>query len=150
MTAIFASEQIKNVFDEAVDLIKANEAETGYIAKDIVPARVAPKEQYVRMEDLGVTRLFTMREAGKLVGYQVFLATPHFRYPGVKFASQDTFFVSSGHRGIGPSRFLAFADAALQEEHLRPLRNFRPHKDLSRLYSHHGYEKLEEIWIKVS
>lgn len=150
MTATFASERIKDAFDEAADLIKANEAETGYIAKDIVPARVAPKEAYVRMEDLGVTRLFTMRDAGKLVGYQVFLATPHFRYPGVKFASQDTFFVSSTHRGIGPSRFLAYADVALQAEHLRPLRNFRPNKDLSSLYAHHGYEKLEEVWIKVS
>lgn len=148
MTVAFAQEHIKNVFDEAQHLILANEAETGYIAKDIVPARVAPKETYLRMEDLGVTRLFTMRDHGNLVGYQVFLATPHFRYPGVKFASQDTFFVAPDHRGVSPSRFLAYADLHLSAEQLRPLRNFRPHKDLSRLYTYHGYQKLEEVWIK--
>lgn len=141
----FARSSILALWSAALDLIKANEAETGYHHDNVEPEDYA--EHYFDLEERGFTRFFTMFHDGKLTGYQVFVIGPHFRHRGRLWASQDAFYVAPEHRGIEVSHFMTFADGELKREGYRRLRNFRPEHDLSKLYAHHGYEKLEEIWV---
>lgn len=144
---LFLRERIAAVWDEAHDLILANHKETGtFSADDFDPN----PEFYFDAEAKGRIILFTMRVAGKLVGYQTFaLITHHPRYRMAKnLALQDVMYVDPAHRGVAVLHFLLFADGHLKREGWRPIRHSSAKKDISPLLIHADYEPLEETFIK--
>lgn len=143
----FSRESIAACWDEARELILANQRETGaFDSADFDPN----PEFYFHQEATGKLVLFTMREAGKLVGYQVFaLLTHHPRYLERKnLALQDVLYVSPDYRGPSVAVFIRFADGELEREGWRPIRHSSARRDVGSLYEHLGYDLLEKTYIK--
>lgn len=143
----FSRQRIADCWDEAHDLIIANHRETGtFDAADFDPN----PEFYFDAEAKGKLLLYTMRVAGKLVGYQTFgLFAFHPRYREAKnLAIQDVMYVAPDYRGISVMHFIRFADGDLQRDGWRPIRHSSGKKDISGLLLHADYEPLEQTFIK--
>jgi len=114
-SATFREEAIIDTWPEALDLLRANHAETGILSKDDFDPDA---ERYFLMERAGITKLFTMRDAGsKLVGYgSLILAKSHLHYPKKSYAHQDALYVVPEHRGRIAVEFIEFQDERLKEE----------------------------------
>lgn len=144
---LYLRERIVDCWDQAIDLIYANQRETGAFASEDFDPNA---EWYFDQEALGRLMLFTMRVDGKLVGYQVFaLHLHHPRYRNAKsLALQDVLYVAPEHRGPGVLGFIRFADGELKREGWRPIRHSSGRKDISSLLLHLDYDRLEETFIK--
>lgn len=145
---LFLRESIEACWDEAEAIVAANHAETGFTSGSAFrPLR----EFYVRKEQAGEARLFTMRHAGVLTGYQVFFV---YRNPDNDFelsALQRTLFVVGAHRGIEAAHFQRWADGELAREGVRNIsRQVRVGgPDYSGLLKHDGYDEVERVFVKV-
>ena len=143
--ALFLREHIEDIWSEAFPLIYANQRETG--AFD--PADFDPNFEFYRnAEALGKVVLFTMRVAGKLVGYQTFGLVPHPRYRHKNLALQDAWYIDPEYRGPDSLHFMRFADGELERDGWRPVRHSSARKDISSILLHAGYEPLEQTFIK--
>lgn len=105
-------------------------------------------EQYLKLEELGLLRVYTARDGDRLVGYLVFFINYHMHYMSSLQANQDVFFVDPEYRGFG-SQFLMWCHEQLKKEgvqvvsqHIKAKHNFGPM--LERL----GYELVDLIYLK--
>ncbi len=143
--AIFQRERIADCWDEAADLILANQKETGFDA----PTFHANRNWHVEMEKNGSAKLFTMRQDGKLVGYQVFLIYPNPDYSWDLCAAQRTLYIDPAHRGVSSAHFIRFAHGELKLESVkrvfRQVREGGP--DYSGLLTHMGFKPTERVYM---
>lgn len=152
MTAIstgitFQRESITETWDEALGLMAANNLETGALPmEDFHP----DKATYLQFEVLGIARLFTVRDDGKLVGYGLFMVSKgHPHYPGVTFARQDVLYIAPDHRGLNSLKFMDWTDICLASEGVkRILRHVTRKVDYSRALEHLGYEEIERTFMR--
>ena len=71
---------------------------------------------YKRICDAGVTMVTSVRVAGALVGYAVYVLQPHMHYRGHRWAVSDLFWLHPDHRSMGLGNALfAFIEDALRE-----------------------------------
>ena len=108
------------------------------------------KAQYKAAEDAGKLRTCTVRKAGKLIGYAVFLVTHNPHYSTSKQALQDVVFVSTEHRrGRLGLMLVDYADTVLASEGVDLNRHHVKvkHPALRKVLEYLGYE-LEE-WVMV-
>lgn len=150
MNYIYETAKVIDCWDEAIDLIRSNHEETGALeGKAFKP----DKEAYVRLDEKGAVRAFTMRrrEGAKLVGYGMFfLIEQHLHYPGLKFAYQDALFVRSEDRGPQVVEFIKFQDLELHRQGVSVvLRHVKPHRDYSGILVPLGYKKEEVSYLRV-
>lgn len=143
----FALEDLR-AWDDAISLIGSNHAETGALPDaDFRPDRA----RYQALEQAGVTRVFTARgEASRvLVGYALFIVSPHPHYPGVVFAMQDVVYVAPAHRGAGAIAFMRFQDDVLREQGAQVVyRHVTVRRDYSRALLAMGYRPEETRFIR--
>jgi hypothetical protein len=139
-------ETIDACWDESRDLLKINNDETGAIRGE----EFAPnKDRYKQIEELGLLRLFTMRDAGKLVGYCVMFISHHMHYPTTLWAHQDVLFVVPEWRGFAAIRFIRTIDRALKESGVKyVIRQVTTKKNFSRTLVRMGYEELETSFMR--
>lgn len=142
----FQIEHIYEAWDEAIDLMDANHKETGsFDQTKFNPSR----ENYEKIEDVGMLKLFTARDGETLVGYAIFLVSPHLHYSSMLFAQQDVMFMDKAHRGIGAYRFMNWIDEVLAEMGVEVvIRSVHVRNDYSRALMKIGYEKIETGFMR--
>jgi len=145
---VFASESIADTWDEAAPLVRAHQLEVGHLPiNDFAP----DKERYIAMERAGLVVLYTARDAGgKLVGYQVFLVSPHQHYTGILTALQDLIYMAPEHRGIKSIRFIMYADLELGSLGVKMISRHSPAKNhgFGTTLSRMGYSEMETIFTR--
>jgi GNAT superfamily N-acetyltransferase len=83
------------------------EAHWDYLEKGRTPFLPDPDwEVYDRMAKEGVLGIYTVRDAGTLVGYAVFVAFPSPHYKGKLIANCDVIFLSPEYHGQGAGKKL--------------------------------------------
>jgi GNAT superfamily N-acetyltransferase len=107
-------------------------------------------EQYVKLEDAGVLRVFTARESkfSMLAGYAIFFVKNNLHYKASLQAIQDIIFVHPGFRSAGfGAKLITFCDEELQKEkvqvvyhHVKEAHNFGP------LLEKIGYKLVDLIY----
>ncbi len=134
--------------NEGESLIHIHHAEvSGEIAH--LPARV-PYEKYGSLEQAGILRLFTARDNGKLVGYNVFMLIEHHQH-GVSFASHDTLFLHKDFRkGTTGIKFLKWCDEQLKKDGARFITQHSSSSvNLEKIFLRMGYKLAEKIYLKA-
>lgn len=142
----FKETKISDILDEAKPLLAKHWEEIAHF-KDIV---LDPDyDQYIKLEELGITRTFCARtDDGVLIGYAVFFIRPHIHYKTCNMAFQDVLFIHPDHRGIGYF-FVKFCDARLQEYGINVVsQHLKAKFDFSTMLKRLGYELMDHIYVK--
>jgi hypothetical protein len=126
--------------------MQANNAETGTLGEqEFVP----DFDRYLQMEEGGYVRLFTARDEGKLVGYNLMMISTHPHYPGSLWAIQDTLYMAPEWRGFASIRFIRHVDAELRAEGVKYLlRQVNVNRDFSRTLERMGYDQKEVTYMR--
>lgn len=142
----FQRERISDVWAEALPMLTANHAETGILtSEDFKPS----KSRFEALESVNVLKLFTAREAGKLVGYALFLVVPHLHFSGKLWAQQDAMFILPEYRGFSGAKFIQYTDTELRSEGVDlVLRHVTPKLDYSRTLERMGYGHIESAYLR--
>lgn len=137
----------ESILDEAFSLNHAHWKEIAHY-QDIIlnPDR----ETYLKLETLGLLRLFTSRIEEKLVGYAVFFVKANIHYKDSIQANQDILYLDpSLRKAMNGYRFIQFCDEQLKAEgiqvvyqHIKAAHNFGPM--LERI----GYELVDHIYAR--
>ena len=108
--------------------------------------------RYQKAAELGVLRIFTIRQGRDLVGYQVFFVNVNPHYSTSLQAAVDIVYLDPSLRGkmIG-YRFIAWCDEQLKAEGVQvSIHHLKARKDLN--YGHmlerQGYELMDLIYVK--
>lgn len=145
---MIARELFRDVFDEALPLLRAHWAEIASFLD--IPLDV-DVPRYLAMEESGNLRVFTVREAGKLVGYAVFVVARNAHYAGSLQAVQDVLYIERSARGaLHGLRLLRHCDEALRTEGVQVVVQHvkNKHPTLGVIAQRCGYEPVETIYAK--
>ena len=103
----------------------------------------------IEMLKLGVVRIFTARDQGRLDGYAIYFLRRNIHYQTSLQAVQDILFLSAGlRRGLAGYRFIKWCDEQLKKnvqvvyQHVKLAHNFGP--VLERI----GYEPVEVTYVR--
>lgn len=133
----------QGLIDEMMPLWQMHAEET----KDENPMTLDPNfVLYKLMEEAGSMRVYTMREAGKLVGYQVLFIANHPHSKRVLTAQMDILFLHPDHRkGYAAMNFLTWCDGELQAEGVNiVVKTIKRRLDFGVLLERLGY-KAEDV-----
>lgn len=110
---IFQREKAHDVFQEMKPLVEKHWREIEHY-KDIP---LDPDyDTYLKMEDLGILRVYTARDEGKLIGYAVFFIKHHLHNKNSLQAVQDLIFIDPEFRGGLGARFIMWTEKELVKE----------------------------------
>ena len=117
-----------------------------------LPAMDVDYSIYVRLENAGVLRTFTVRLGGELIGAMVFFVTPNLHHRNSMWATCDVVWIRPDmRRPMVGLRLIRYAEAALQAEGVNVIRIGakvrRP--ELARLLVYMGYDAVEISYQKV-
>lgn len=143
---IFAITTIKEILEEAKPLLQKHWQEIAHY-KDIP---LDPDyDQYIKLEELGITRTFSARtKDGVLIGYAVFFVRPHIHYRSCIMAHQDVIFIHPERRGIG-FFFIAFCDEALRKEGIQVVSQHMKSKfSFGPMLERIGYELMDLVYVR--
>jgi len=121
MTPTFQAEKLHEVRDEAWPMLEAHflEASEGQ--------RLDPDwSTYEALELAGALRIYTIRSAGDLLGYAVFVVSRMLHDRTRVQAVQDVVYVAPAVRGIMGGRFLRWCEAQCAAERVSVLVRFMP------------------------
>jgi hypothetical protein len=108
-------------------------------------------DQYIRMEDIGLVRCFTVRDGnGELKGYAIFFVKKNIHYKSSLQASQDVIFLDQECRKTGQgAKFIDYCDHMLKLEnaqavyhHVKEAHNFGP------LLEKLGYKLVDLVYAR--
>lgn len=107
-------------------------------------------EAYSAIEAAGNLRVFSVRDAGRLVGYVVFFVKHHLHYRDSLVASQDVLFLLPEYRkGMTGARLIKFADERLKAEGVQLVtQHVKTYADFGPLLERMGYEKVETTYMR--
>lgn len=105
-------------------------------------------EQYVRLEEAGVLRVYTARAEHKLAGYCIFFVKNNLHYRGSIQAMQDIIYIDPAFRGAQfGAALINYCDFELKKEgvqvsyhHVKFAKNFGP------LLEKLGYQAVDAIY----
>lgn len=108
-------------------------------------------EVYLKMQELGSLVVVTARDKGTLVGYIIFIVSPHLHYTTCKTAMDDIYFIKKEYRtGRTGLRLFQEAEKVLKSHDVsRILLSCKVHLDHSRLFKHLGYKHIEYVFDKL-
>lgn len=146
-TFTFARESIRGLWPELWPLLFAHWEEIATWSD--IPMD-PDREAYEAIEDAGLLRLYTARNAQGLVGYAAYVVRTHLHYRGSVQAVQDVVYLRPEYRqGRIGQKLLEAADADLASEgvqvvfqHVKLAHNFGP------LLERLGYEHLENVYAR--
>jgi len=140
----FKRESFNEVFKEMVPLLLKHRDEINLFNKTLDP----DIDTYLDWEEAGVSRLYTVRDQGELVGYGNFVLFTHNHHKTSLHATQDVLFIKKDKRGHGLD-FLKFCEAELKKDGVEVLHQCVPScNDWGKVLEFKGYHKLETIYIK--
>jgi hypothetical protein len=107
-------------------------------------------EVYESADHSNQLRIFTVRQSGGMVGYQIFWVHTHPHYRGEKQASQDLLYLDPNHRkGMAGYKFIVWCDNQLKAEGINLIvHTMRDGADLSSIYNRMGYEKSDTVYVR--
>ena len=142
----FQREKItKELFEESLPLLKRHYEEIAQF-KDI-PLEV-DINQYVLLDEAKITRLFTARKNGALVGYANYFVRKHPHFNSSVQALSDVLYIDSSYRGFGMS-FLRFCEVELTKEGVEQVyQSVNPEHDFGKLLERCGYVKADIQYSK--
>lgn len=111
----YAQERFADAIDEARPLLVRHWTEVAR-NKEAVP--LDPNyDRYIKMEEMGLIRVYTARHMGAMVGYACYFVLPHLHYQQDLWAVSDILWLApecrKGFAGIG---LLRFVEQSLREE----------------------------------
>jgi hypothetical protein len=128
---IFARETLtKEILDEAFPLLKDHWKEIAHYQDILLEPDT---DLYLKLVELGLVRLFTVRDEDKnLFGYSVFMVRPNLHYKSSLQANNDVIYLDPSIRGgMNGYRFIKWCDEELKKEgiqivthHVKKAHNF--------------------------
>jgi len=117
--------------------------------KDIFPLDI-DWGLYYQLEDLGLFKIFTVRDGGKLVGYFSVIVSPAIHSSGRFRVGNDALFLHKGYRkGFTGVRLIKFVEKCLREDGFHQLQiTFTENNDITPILIWLGYEKVETKFEK--
>ena len=108
-------------------------------------------DAYANLEDVGILKIFTARDEGKLVGYFVVFVNRHIHYKDHLFAYNDILFLDADYRkGFTGPKLMKFAEKCLKEDGVTAVVvNTKRHKPFDVLLKWLGYKHIENLYSKV-
>lgn len=105
-------------------------------------------DAYQAVSDGGFLRIFTVRDAGKLVGYCVFTVRRNPHYKGSVQASQDILFLSKELRGkLVGFRFIKWCDEQLRADGVQVVyHHVKFAHDFGPMLERIGYKPVDKIY----
>ncbi len=145
---VIQEERIETFYRDALPLFQEHYAEMAP-HKDI--ALDINIEAYQRAQQFGGLRIFSARNAGKLVGYAIFIVAPNSHYKTSQQAKQDILYVEKSMRGswIG-MQIVNYADRALAAAGVQVCYYDQKvaHPALGAILRRAGYDHIENVWGK--
>lgn len=108
---IFRQEKFRGTYPEMVPIVNAHYKEISFYTDISLDPDL---DEYYRMEDAGILKLYTIREYGQLIGYAVYFLRKHLHYKSSLQAYQDVVYISKEKRGFGKS-FIEWCDEELRK-----------------------------------
>jgi len=108
-------------------------------------------DSYKRMAEAGLVRCITCRADEVLIGYIVFIVTPHLHYKSCKTAIEDVYFINKEYRkGRIGIKLFQYAEKVLKERGVnRIVMHTKLHLDNSRLFEYLGYKYTDKVFSKM-
>ena len=107
-------------------------------------------EQYLKIQELGMIRVFTARDEinSSLIGYSVFFVRNNLHYKNSKQAVQDILFLHPERRGVG-GKLIDFADTMLTSEGVQVVyHHVKKEHNFGKLLERKRYELIDLIYGK--
>lgn len=145
---VFAEETFEQSWPDAETLIHLHWKEIASYPD--IPLDV-DVEAYRRAEAAGLLCILTARVEGAMIGYVVFVLTPHLHYRTTVYAHQDVLYLHPAHRGrwMG-AKMISLADHLLASKgvHVVTQHVKLTHPALGRLLERQGYTVVEHLYSK--
>jgi GNAT superfamily N-acetyltransferase len=108
-------------------------------------------EAYRRIGQAGMLRTVTCRADGVLIGYIVFIVSPHLHYKSCATAIEDIYFVKKEYRkGRVGIRLFQYAEKVLKDRGVkRIVMHTKVHLDNSKLFEYLGYKWTDKVFSKM-
>ena len=108
-------------------------------------------EAYKRMAEAGMLRCITCRSDERLIGYIIFIVTPHLHYKSCVTAIEDLYFVTKAFRkGRVGIMLFKYAEKVLKERGVqRIVMHTKVHLDNSKLFEYLGYKMTDKVFSKM-
>lgn len=105
-------------------------------------------EYYQMAEDAGMLRVFTCRDAGKLIGYALFIVKQCSHAKGSIHAYQDAIYIEKSERGFGRN-FIMWMDECLRVDGVELVLHYvKVAHDWSKALEVQGYVKTDVVYAK--
>jgi len=102
---------------------------------------------YLKIEEAGGLRVYTVRQGDTLKGYAVFFYAIDIHHKTVLRATQDLLYLDPSVRALNAMKFIKWCDAQLKEEGVQRVYHYvTVAKDFSKLLQRMGYKKNSELW----
>lgn len=108
-------------------------------------------EAYKQLAQAGMLRTITCRADNELIGYIIFIITPHLHYKSCITASEDVYFIKKEYRkGRVGIKLFQYAEQVLKDRGInRIVLHTKVHLDNSRLFEYLGYKQTDKIFTKI-
>jgi hypothetical protein len=142
-----AREAVSEVWEEALPLAERHHLEVGPLPQSDFKI---VRDRSDLLEKIGLLRIYTARDQGKLVGYASIVLDPnHDMYQGVTWGMQSALYVRPDHRNYMPFRFLRYQDLALATEGIHIVYRHAPiSTNFGKLLLHLGYRLNDRGYIR--
>lgn len=108
----YQREKLSDIYDDLAPLFTLHYEEVKHF--DDIP--LAPdKEGYLKIENTGALRVYTIRDEGELIGYNILFIREHLHYCESIQALNDVIFIREDKRGQGRA-FIDWCDKELKKE----------------------------------
>jgi GNAT superfamily N-acetyltransferase len=139
--AVFAKKEMQSLLDLHWELIALN--------KDKI--KLNPDwNQYIKLNDAGIIKLFTARKNGKLVGYFAVSVSPSLHYKDHIYAVNDVIFIHPDHRdGSAGYKLIKYAEQRLSNMGVSLMMiNTKTHQPFDKLLERMGFNLIERVYSK--
>jgi len=148
VNVVYAVESFDQVSEDIKTLMLENWKEIGTY-KDIP---LDPDfEYYKKLSEFGLMFIYTVRDAGRLVGYAIFTVSPNVLYKKHKWALNGPIWIHPDHRGKGVGRSLvSFWESELKQAGADVIRITVEvvHPTMAYLLNECGYDPVEASYAK--
>lgn len=149
MPITYQQDSVVNFIGEAKALLELHWQEIA-VNKDYI--KLNPDwDTYLSLEEIGMLKLFTARDDGKLIGYFAVICRNHLHYKDHLFAVNDVIYLHQDYRkGLIGARLIKFAEKCLKDDGVSVLVvNTKRHKPFDSLLSWLGYKHVENVYSKL-
>ena len=108
-------------------------------------------EAYERTYNSDLIRFISCKDDGVMVGYILFIISPHLHYKSCLTAFEDLYFLRKEYRqGRTGIRLFQFAEKVLKEQGInRIIYHTKVHSDNSKLFEYLNYKFTDKVFTKL-